>query len=437
MKVTTAILALAAAGSVTAAGHHRHRHQHLHAKRDPLATKVVTVPGPTVLAYELEGEVISKEEACKGIEEGFLEWAGDEEPENACPDEPSRDGGQFFEKPSPTSTPAPSTTPVEIPTPKPEPVKPSPKPEPKPKPEPEPKPEEPEEPEDDDDDEGDEPGDSGEGLDREFPDGEISCSDFPDAYGPLNLQYLGMGGWSGIQYVTKSGNAFSTIHTAIKGDDCRDGAMCSYACPPGYQKSQWPETQGATGESVGGLECRNGKLHLTNPSLSKKLCIPGTGGVFVENKLNEVVSVCRTDYPGTESEVVPLSATPGSKNPLTCPDAAEYYTWKGQATSAQYYVNPKGVPTEEACQWGDGSRNIGNWAPVNIGTGKKDGATWISIFQNKPTTYEDLDFNIKIVGDNLSGACKYENGMYVSLTGSNKDGCTVQVMSGEASYVFY
>ena len=292
MKVSTAILALAAAGSVSAGGH-RHRHHHHHAKRDPLATKVVTVPGPTVIEYELDGEVITKEEACKGIKEGILEWADDEGHPNACAPEPSRDGGQFFEKPSTTSTPAPSTTHVEVPTPTPEPVKPTPKPQPKPKPE-----EKPEEPKEDDDPDTDLPGDSGEGLDREFPDGEISCSDFPDEYGPLNLDYLGMGGWSGIQYVTLSGNAFSTIHTGIKGSDCRDGAMCSYACPPGYQKSQWPEAQGANGESVGGLSCRNGKLHLTNPSLSKKLCIPGTGGIFVENKLSEVVSVCRTDYPG-------------------------------------------------------------------------------------------------------------------------------------------
>ncbi|KAL1954544.1 hypothetical protein VTO42DRAFT_1054 [Malbranchea cinnamomea] len=418
MKVTTAILALAAAGSVSAAGGHRHRHHHV--KRAPAATEIVTVPGPTVIAYELDGKIISKEEACEGIADGSLTWADGKAHPNACA--PEFDGGQFFERPSSTSTPTPTPTPstsiAEIPTTSV--VQPSPS--------PEPEPEEPEEPESPS---------GGQGLDREFPDGKISCSDFPEEYGPLKLDYLGMGGWSGIQYVTQSGNAYSTIHTAIKGDKCRDGAMCSYACPPGYQKSQWPQIQGANGESVGGLECRNGKLWLTNPDLSKKLCIPGTGGVFVQNKLDEVVSVCRTDYPGTESEVVPLSADPGSVNPLTCPDAAEYYRWKGMDTSAQYYVNPKGVPTEEACQWGDGSRNIGNWAPVNLGVGRKDGATWISIFHNKPTTDADLDFNIKIVGDNLSGSCKYENGVYISETGSNKDGCTVQVMSGEATYVFY
>lgn len=95
------------------------------------------------------------------------------------------------------------------------------------------------------------------------------------------------------------------------------------------------------------------------------------------------------------------------------------------ATSAQYYVNPKGVSIQEGCQWGDGSRPIGNFAPINLGVGKKDGATFISIFQNKPTTNAKLDFKIEIKGDNLSGKCRYENGLFYGATGSNSDGCTV------------
>lgn len=112
---------------------------------------------------------------------------------------------------------------------------------------------------------------------------------------------------------------------------------------------------------------------------------------------------------------------------MTCPDASSYYTWQGKSTSAQYYVNPKGYGIEKACQWGDGSLPIGNWAPINIGVGKKDGV-WLSIFQNKPTTTEKLDFNIRIEGDNLSGSCKYEDGTFYSLTGSNEDGCTVSLI---------
>lgn len=114
----------------------------------------------------------------------------------------------------------------------------------------------------------------------------------------MALDYLDLGGWSGIQYVTFGDKLISDIVTAVTGDDCHNGAMCSYACPPGYQKSQWPTTQGSTGQSVGGLQCKNGKLYLTNKDLSSKLCIEGVGGVHVQNNLGEEVAVCRTDYPG-------------------------------------------------------------------------------------------------------------------------------------------
>ena len=114
---------------------------------------------------------------------------------------------------------------------------------------------------------------------------------------------MDMGGWSGLQYVTISGNSVTNIVTGTPGSTCAndaDGtAMCSYACPPGYQKSQWPTTQGSTGQSVGGLLCGpDNKLHLTNKALSTQLCIEGTGGVSVENTLGSNVPICRTDYPG-------------------------------------------------------------------------------------------------------------------------------------------
>ena len=146
----------------------------------------------------------------------------------------------------------------------------------------------------------------GRGVDREFPDGEIDCSDFPDEYGALNLDYLNLGGWSGIQNPKVDNSAgYDDIETIVSdqcsgSDCCSDGMYCSYACPPGYQKTQWPEQQGATGQSVGGIKCQNGKLHLTNPGMSKKLCTKGTDAVTikVQNKISKGVSVCRTDYPG-------------------------------------------------------------------------------------------------------------------------------------------
>lgn len=136
-------------------------------------------------------------------------------------------------------------------------------------------------------------------MEIDFPDGELDCGTFPSAYGAVALDYLGLNGWSGVQLVNILDGVVSHIATALEGQGgCQEGAMCSYACPAGYQKSQWPVTQGSTGQSVGGLHCKNGKLFLTNSDLSRKLCTEGVGGVHVKNNLNDQVAVCRTDYPG-------------------------------------------------------------------------------------------------------------------------------------------
>ncbi|TPR07845.1 nonsense-mediated mRNA decay family protein [Aspergillus niger] len=345
-------------------------------------TEVVTVPGPTVTTFVLDGKVITFEEACDGVAKGTLKFSGNV-PANVCQSSSSTVSSSTT-SPTPTASVQAAAEFIE-----------------------------------------------------EFPDGELDCDTFPSEYGAVALDYLGLGGWSGIQYVTIVDEIVDTIVTGVTGDSCISGAMCSYACPAGYQKSQWPSTQGSTGQSVGGIECKNGKLHLTNKSLSKKLCIEGVGGVHVQNTMSEEVAVCRTDYPGTESETIPLAVAANSElHPLTCPNGATYYKWENQTTSAQYYVNPKGVSTETGCQWGNGSSPIGNWAPINLGVGYNDGK-WLSLFQNSPTTTTKLDFNVKIEGDNLSGSCKYEDGTFYSESGSNDSGCTVEVLSGSATYVFY
>ncbi|KAJ5149120.1 Secreted beta-glucosidase sun1 [Penicillium atrosanguineum] len=277
------------------------------------------------------------------------------------------------------------------------------------------------------------------GLTAEFPDGELDCSTFPSDYGAVALDYLGIDGWSGIQYVTLVDELVSSIVTAVSGDSCTSGSMCSYACPPGYQKSQWPTTQGSTGQSVGGLECKGGKLYLTNTDY-KQICIEGTGGVNIRNELSEQVAVCRTDYPGTESETVPLLAAAGASHPLTCPNGETYFKWEGKTTSAQYYVNNKGVSAEKGCQWGDGSEPIGNWAPMNFGVGYSAGSTWLSMFKNEPTTDADLDFKVKLIGDDLSDSCRYDGaGNFYNNAGkiTSGNGCTASSSSGNAYFVFY
>ncbi|KAL4782644.1 hypothetical protein BJX76DRAFT_281644 [Aspergillus varians] len=426
MKYTVA-LTLATAGSMVAA-QHQHRHRH-HQKRE-----VVTVDGPTVVKYLLNNELIDASQVCEGITDGTLAWADGKPASDPCQTSatstteaytPTVAPAEFIETATSSSssissttttesstavsTTADSTTTTTTTTTKAAATSTS------------------------------TSSDTATGLDASFPDGEIDCDSFPSEYGALALEYLGLDGWSGIQYTkwdSATGALLDLATAVIGGKGCVSGAMCSYACPPGYQKSQWPKKQGDDGQSIGGLECKSGKLYLTNTDLSDKLCIPGVGGVKAKNTLSQHVAVCRTDYPGTEAETIPVSLNGGETKDITCPDGSSYYQWDGKTTSAQYYVNPAGVSQEEGCQWGDGSKPVGNFAPINLGVGENNGK-WLSIFQNSPTTSEKLDFNIKIKGSSLSGSCKYEDGSFISDSGSNDSGCTVEVLSGEATFEFY
>lgn len=446
MKFSTNIaLTLATAGSIVAAQPHRHHHRHAD-KRSPVETEVVSVPGPTVVAYELNGQTISQADVCSGIANGTLKWASGQGVNIDCsssvaaapssttpPQIPSAStapvssatssasgvGAQLYQEspsasstqdvattsasayaaPSSTSSPASSAAVSSLSS-----------------------------------YSSSSPTSGGQGLDTEFPDGEIDCSEFPSAYGPIEVPWLNISGWSGVQNVVISGGQVTDMSTEVSGGSCKEGAMCSYACPPGYQKSQWPSTQGSTGQSVGGLHCSGGKLRLTNAGLSKNLCIEGVGNVNVQNTLKTNAAICRTDYPGTESETVPLNTQSGHTAPLTVPDASTYYQWTGKPTSAQYYINNKGVKEADACSWNVDGSDMGNWAPSYLGVGKDTyGKTWLSIAstaQNNPKSYTPLDYTVEITG-NLSGKCRLQNGQYCSgdnYSDCNKSGCTVSTI---------
>ncbi|KAK0516033.1 hypothetical protein JMJ35_002067 [Cladonia borealis] len=475
-KSSIATLTLATAGSFAAASPTLHRHHHVHG--DKRNVKVVDVAGPTVVAYELNGQLIDQSEVCEGIQAGTLQWADGSDNSPQCPistqQNPQSQSTSIVPTPSavepsnvaysaasnqpitpsianhPSVTPTPfsiqlskspaagisiappltpsvsatidssrssATTPTSFPVPATSSSEPSVS------------------------QASSTPG--GQGLDAEFPDGEIDCTTFPSNYGPIEVEWANLGGWSGIQYVTIEGDTVTEIVTGVPGGDgCKPGAMCSYACPPGYQKSQWPSAQGSTGQSVGGLSCNsNGKLTLTNPGLSKTLCIPGTGAVIVQNKLSSNAAICRTDYPGTEDETVPLNAEPDSTSPLTCPDASTYFQHDGDPTSAQYYVNNQGIPLQNACLWGTDGSDMGNWAPSYFGVGQdRNGKTWLSIAsttQNDPSSYTPLNYTVKITGD-TSGNCGLTNGQYCSgdnYEDCNTEGCTVELLTGQATYV--
>ena len=425
MKTSIALTAVAATLSVAQPHVHKHRrfhHEHKLNERD--VTKTAWSAGPTDYVYMLNGKEVSAEEVCDGLKDNELKFVDGQDPgvcsqfsttssaawsttstlaststtpsstsawTSSAPAVSSASAAEFYQpqssapawsSPSVASSAAPASTSAASSY------------------------------------------SGGTGVTSAFPDGQLDCSTFPSEYGAVGLSYLGLGGWSGLQAVTIAAGFVNNIVTGISGDTCTEGMMCSYACPPGYQKSQWPVTQGATGQSVGGLSCSGGKLHLTNAGLSSNLCIPGVGGVQATNNAGSVVSICRTDYPGTESETIPVELQAGQTEALTVPDAGSYYTWQGQSTSAQYYLNPIGTPASSGCQWGSPGGNLGNYAPINFGVGAKGGITWLSIFQNSPTTSTSYAGTVELQG-NLSGTCKYSNGQYCGATGCNAQGCTV------------
>ena len=428
MKLTS-ITIVGAATLAVAQGHNAHRHVHPARNASPVekrAAKVVEVEGPTVTVYELNGEQVNWGDVEAGLKGGKYVLVGEKissvKPSPTTTSKAPKpttttaeQAAKFFEKvvtttqkptttttttppPPPTTTTttteAPPTTTSAAPT------------------------------------SDDSAPSGGEGVDSEFPSGKVKCSEFPSSYGAIYLDWLNHGGWSGIQRVPGfnfgSDSSISHIDTAIDGESCTPGSFCSYACPAGYQKSQWPAAQGATAQSIGGLYCnKDGYLELSRPE-DKTICIPGVGGIKIKSKLSQNAAVCRTDYPGTESETIPLNTQPGGEYELCNPDQNKYYQWQGAPTSAQYYINNAGVPLNEACDWGVAGSNKGNWAPVNMGVGRGgDGVTYISLFPNAPTNPDGkLNFNIEVKGD-VSGSCGYKNGNYVSGGSVSSTGCTV------------
>lgn len=411
MKFIT--VALVGATAVSAASHrHMHRHAHRHASPVIKRADAVAVDTAIETVYDLKGKILSPEEAEIGIEKGLYVIIPD--PTSAVPLASKIATAAEILELVPTTTSVPPKTTAPPPPPPPPPTSSSSQAAPAPVPT---------------------------GIDADFPSGTIDCSHFPSDYGAIEVDWLDMGGWIGLQMTpgyTPGDKYISHINTGIAGDNCKAGTFCSYACPAGYQKAQWPTSQGNTGQSIGGLFCNSkGKLEITNPGLSKKLCITGTGEVKIKNEIDQNVPVCRTDYPGTESETVPLDTQPGQEYELTCPDANKYYRWGGAFTSGQYYINPAGAPLKDACRWNKAGSNMGNWAPLNLGVGKgPTGATYISIFRNAPTNPDGrLDYNIEITGD-VSGKCEYRDGEFYNNGNKSPSGCTVLV-TGTATYRIY
>ena len=132
----------------------------------------------------------------------------------------------------------------------------------------------------------------------------------------------------------------------------------------------------------------------------------------------------------------PLTVGPGEIGFLANPDQAKYYFWKGQATSAQYYVNKHGVPESEACTWGEVNKGKGNWSPTVFGTSWDDinmhkGFSGLS--QNPECFQERLGYDITFTGDAVVAPCKYKSSTNQYCQGDNcwddkTRGCTVSLI---------
>lgn len=261
---------------------------------------------------------------------------------------------------------------------------------------------------------------------KKFQDGVHDCSTVPIGQGVIPVDWVSglTGNWTTIMNL--SGET---------SESCKDGFFCSYACQAGMSKTQWPLLLADTDRSPGGLECRNGKLYRSNTNLHY-LCEWGVPNVEFKSEVSKHVSICRTDYPGSENMNIPTFLLAGQSKPATVIDGDTYFKKHGLPISAQYYVNNAGVSVEDGCIWGSAELGVGNWAPVVLGSGKVNGLTYLSLIPN-PNSLGTLNFNIKIVGTEGSevvGDCKYENGQY---TGQKSTGCTVTVTLGNATIVFY
>ncbi|KAI1760968.1 SUN-domain-containing protein [Hypoxylon sp. FL1150] len=432
MKATILNLAVAASLAASAAAQPHHHGHHHHKRGTPAEKREVetTYLPATVTQYMLGSEEVSADEAKDGLDKGLYVVVGETTPTYTAPAAPavtssssSKEDAVFIQKVTSTSSPssssssssssavtsstsistststsssaaATSSASSSYPT-------------------------------------------GGTGIDAEFPSGEIKCTEFPSDYGAVAVDSLGLGGWTGLQF-TPDYNigdlAISYIETGVKGMSLQKG-FYSYACPDGYVKSQWPTAQGSSKQSVGGLLCNSdGYLELTRTTV-KTLCEAGVGGVTVKNDMVKNVAICRTDYPGTESMVIPVDSQPGTTVDLANIASTDYYHWGSLSTTLQYYVNQPGISVEDGCVWDCTTDHdeCGNWAPTILGVGKSsDGNTYISLFPNTPTSSATPRMNINITGD-VSIQCYYQDGAYAV----GDSGCTTTIPSNGNAVIHF
>lgn len=433
-------LAASLAAGVTAQPHnHLHRHQHArkHDHSAPLDARELITDYQFVtdtVYVDVDGSSIGTEDAVEGLDDGTYEIVGETTPKSTTPtptstptptpssssssvasssaaSTSSAGGGAFLEvkigsKTSSTSSTASATTSTAAST-------------------------------------ATSSSSGSTGVDSDFPDGTIDCSDFDSValYGAVELTHTSVAPYLGYMHVGvdaytlgQTADITVSISEPTSGDPTA-GTFVGYACPSGYDAAQWPAAQGSSGQSVGGLWCGSDKkLHLTRSATTSKLCQAGAGNVHIVSKLSKPIYICKTWYPGNEGMYLPTLVAAGATVDLYNPLQSESYEWEGSTTSAQYYLNMQDVPVGQACTWTPDSPYTdvaGNWAGMNLGTSvDTDGDTFLSIFHNTPTSDAALDYNIQVAGTASGGSgdvsgtpCKYDYSSNAVTGGGN--GCTV------------
>ena len=141
--------------------------------------------------YQLGGQLLDAKQAEAGLAVGDFVVVGETTPTYKQPPPPppptttseAKLAAQFIEKPSSTSVPPPPPTTTSQPPPPPQSTHASAAPKPS------------------STGSSNTGGSGGTGLNANFPHGKVKCSEFPSSYGAVELDWLNLGGWAGLQFV--------------------------------------------------------------------------------------------------------------------------------------------------------------------------------------------------------------------------------------------
>lgn len=173
-----------------------------------------------------------------------------------------------------------------------------------------------------------------------------------------------------------------------KGQACKPGVHCLYACEPGYYWTTFNQAETSNydqinaqprghcdgtwnyGTSTHGVYCReDGTLELP----PQPLCQLGETYVYAENQLDTHVFLCQTVFPGHEIFLIPTLIRPGESIMITT-QPVDF--WHGptysKPTHGDFYVSFAGADIMEACTWDEFSPSGAALLPYEIGSGVED-----------------------------------------------------------------